>query len=168
MRRSPQEKKALSYARDRRNVYGENDKSSRRSISGAKRRVVRANRRARTIALASARGVADAGAGAAAQERFERRRPKRWQKWPDAPLAQYVELTLARRSRAEGGKGRSAERLARVRRAVAPPGALTRRLRPGRGDPVCGAPAGGPGVGRRRQGFPQPHPNPCSLHYCGL
>jgi hypothetical protein len=29
VRRSPQDKKALSYAKDRRNVYGENDKSSR-------------------------------------------------------------------------------------------------------------------------------------------
>ena len=32
VRRSPQEKKALSYARDCRNVYGENDKSSRKNI----------------------------------------------------------------------------------------------------------------------------------------
>lgn len=36
-RRSPQEKKALSYARDRRNVYGENDKSSRKNIRRNKR-----------------------------------------------------------------------------------------------------------------------------------
>jgi hypothetical protein len=32
VRRSPQEKKALSYAKDRRNDYGENDKSSRKNI----------------------------------------------------------------------------------------------------------------------------------------
>ena len=31
-RKSPQEKKALSYAKDRRNTYGENDKSSRKNI----------------------------------------------------------------------------------------------------------------------------------------
>jgi hypothetical protein len=31
-RRSPQEDKVLSYAKDRRNGYGENDKSSRRAI----------------------------------------------------------------------------------------------------------------------------------------
>ncbi len=31
-RRTPQEKKALSYVKDRRNDYGENDKSSRKNI----------------------------------------------------------------------------------------------------------------------------------------
>lgn len=31
-RRDPQEKKALSYAKDRRNDYGENDKGSRKGI----------------------------------------------------------------------------------------------------------------------------------------
>lgn len=31
-RRSPQEKKRLSYAKDRRNDYGENDKSSRKNV----------------------------------------------------------------------------------------------------------------------------------------
>ena len=36
-RRSPQEKKTLSYAKDRRNDYGENDKSSRKSIRRNKR-----------------------------------------------------------------------------------------------------------------------------------
>jgi hypothetical protein len=30
--RSPQERKALSYAKDRRNTYGENDKASRKAI----------------------------------------------------------------------------------------------------------------------------------------
>lgn len=34
--RGPQEKKALSYARDRRNGYGENDKSSRKAIPARK------------------------------------------------------------------------------------------------------------------------------------
>lgn len=30
--KTPQQKKALSYAKDRRNVYGENDKASRKAI----------------------------------------------------------------------------------------------------------------------------------------
>lgn len=115
MRRSPREKKALSYARDRRYQYGENDKSARRSIPRAKRRAARADRRTRTTALASARGAADAEAGAAAQERSERRRPRVWRKWPDAPLAAHVESVLARRTGLEGGRGRNAERLSRVR-----------------------------------------------------
>ena len=36
-RSSPQEKKRLSYAKDRRNDYGENDKSSRKNIRRNKR-----------------------------------------------------------------------------------------------------------------------------------
>ncbi|MFD9407178.1 hypothetical protein ACFWBN_09205 [Streptomyces sp. NPDC059989] len=35
--RSPQEKKRLSYLKDRRNVYGENQKSSRRNIPRSRR-----------------------------------------------------------------------------------------------------------------------------------
>jgi hypothetical protein len=43
-RRSPPEKKALSYAEDRRNDYGENDKSSRKNIRRNKRTPNRADR----------------------------------------------------------------------------------------------------------------------------
>ena len=49
-RLTPQEKKVLSYAKDCRNVYGENDKSSRKAIPRRKqqqrqneRRVLKAN-----------------------------------------------------------------------------------------------------------------------------
>lgn len=34
--KTPQDKKALSYAKDRRNTYGENDKSSRKAIPARK------------------------------------------------------------------------------------------------------------------------------------
>ena len=44
-RRSPAEKKRLSYSRDRRNYYGENDKSSRKNIARHKRHRNRAGRR---------------------------------------------------------------------------------------------------------------------------
>jgi hypothetical protein len=54
MRRSPAEKKALSYARDRRNAYGQNDKASRKAISLRKRKVNRANRHAARQQLADA------------------------------------------------------------------------------------------------------------------
>jgi hypothetical protein len=47
VRRSPQEKKALSYAKDRRNVYGENDKSSRKNIRRNKRIPNKLRRRGR-------------------------------------------------------------------------------------------------------------------------
>lgn len=45
-RLTPQQKKALSYERDRRNVYDENDKSSRKNIPLRKRLVSKANRHA--------------------------------------------------------------------------------------------------------------------------
>src|SRR4028119_181715 len=44
-RKTPQEKKRLSYAKDRRNTYGENDKSSRKNIRRRKRHPNRSNRR---------------------------------------------------------------------------------------------------------------------------
>ena len=47
-RKSPQEKKALSYAKDRRNNYGENDKSSRRNIRRNKQTPERAAGRGRS------------------------------------------------------------------------------------------------------------------------
>ncbi|MFD0527546.1 hypothetical protein ACFQ1I_10530 [Kitasatospora arboriphila] len=45
VRRTPREKKRLSYLKDRRNAFGENDKSSRTSIRRRKRAVNSANRR---------------------------------------------------------------------------------------------------------------------------
>lgn len=51
-RRSPQEKKSLAYSRDRRNCYGENDKSSRKNVPRKKRRRHRAARRRQLLASA--------------------------------------------------------------------------------------------------------------------
>jgi hypothetical protein len=62
-RRSPQEKKRLSYSRDRRNYYGENDKSSRKNIARHKRRRHRAERHSVRQHLAAATGPADVDAG---------------------------------------------------------------------------------------------------------
>src|SRR5580698_10395362 len=80
MRRSPQDKKALSYARDRRNVYGENDKSSRKNIPLARRRVHNANRHADRQQLLEAAGPIDAERAEAAEDRLRSRRPKSWRK----------------------------------------------------------------------------------------
>jgi hypothetical protein len=55
-RRDPQEKKALSYAKDRRNDYGENGKSSRRNIRRNKRIADRADRHHQRQVLATAAG----------------------------------------------------------------------------------------------------------------
>lgn len=121
-RRSPQEKKLLSYEKDRRNNYGENDKSSRKNIARNKRRQVRVPRRRASEALAVTRGGLDLDSCAQAQERIEGRGPTErhvWSKWPDATLAQNVLWKLSDRVKAEGEDGANARRLERVQRVHA-------------------------------------------------
>ena len=81
--RSPQEKKIQSYQRDGRNAYGEATGSSRRGIRRRKQLVNKANRRATTQAL----GKADSES---AEESANARRPKRWKKVSDVPLAAWI------------------------------------------------------------------------------
>ncbi|MBB5850821.1 tyrosine-type recombinase/integrase [Amycolatopsis umgeniensis] len=92
-RKSPQEKKRLSYAKDRRNRYGVNDKSSRKNIPRHKRRVNRANRHREQQVLG---GVVNVESAADAEESLLRVRPQRWQKWPDATLGATVGWKLTR------------------------------------------------------------------------
>ncbi|MEV6906791.1 tyrosine-type recombinase/integrase [Amycolatopsis sp. NPDC051071] len=89
-RKSPQEKKRLSYAKDRRNRYGENDKSSRKNIPRHKRRVNRLNRHRDQQVLNGARGSVDIDGVASAEESLLKVRPQRWQKWPGATLGALV------------------------------------------------------------------------------
>lgn len=96
-RRSPQEKKALSYARDRRNTYGENDKSSRKNIPLRKRLVNRANRHSTQQDLATGTGEVDLDLAEAAEQRAQGKRPKTWSKHPDIPLRDWVQRQVSRR-----------------------------------------------------------------------
>jgi hypothetical protein len=103
--RSPQEKKALSYAKDRRNDYGENDKSSRTSIRRRKRDPNRADRHREHQVLAGATGVTvDHVIAEDAEVALATKKSKwytvRWRKWRDAPLADIIENRLLRRARA--------------------------------------------------------------------
>jgi hypothetical protein len=119
--RSPQEKKALSYAKDRRNDYGENDKSSRKSIRRNKRTPNRSDRHREHQVLASATGVTIV---AEVVEQAETKllakksmwMTKRWRKYRDAPLADIVENRLRRRVRLGMQELRTTEaRIERVR-----------------------------------------------------
>ena len=107
-RRSPQEKKALSYAKDRRNNYGENDKSSRKNIRRNKRVPNRADRHRERQVLSAATGAVVAELGEQAEAKLLARKSawitKRWRKWRDAPLAEIVAYKLRRR--AQLGMGR--------------------------------------------------------------
>ena len=97
-RKTPQEKKELSYAKDRRNAYGENDKSSRKNIPLRKRLVNRANRHSAQRALSEAVGVTDSASEEAAEQKVASKRPKSWRKQPDIPLTEHLE----RKSRRKG------------------------------------------------------------------
>jgi hypothetical protein len=121
-RRSPQEKKALSYAKDRRNEYGENDKSSRKNIRKNKRTPNRADRHREHQVLATAIGVAiDADVVEQAETKLLTKKSmwltKRWRKWRDAPLGAIVENRLRRRTTlGMDDPAATEERIDRVRR----------------------------------------------------
>ncbi|MFE3545734.1 hypothetical protein ACFXK0_22455 [Nocardia sp. NPDC059177] len=105
-RRSPQEKKALSYAKDRRNVYGENDKSSRKNIPRNKRIPNRVDRHQEQL-FVTALGPVDLDAAEDCEVTLRMTRSKwhtgRWRKYPDAPLGAVVAHRLARRRERELG-----------------------------------------------------------------
>jgi hypothetical protein len=100
VKRSPHETKSLSYAKDRRNVYGENDKSSRKNIPRHKRRVNKANRHAVQQQLAQAGGILDLDRAERAEDQLRGTRPKTWRKQPDISLGEF----LARRRRFQSEK----------------------------------------------------------------
>lgn len=121
-RKSPQEKKALSYAKGRRNDYGENDKSSRKNIRRNKRAPNRADRHREHQVLAAAVGVAvDADVVEQAETKLVTKKSlwltKRWRKWRDAPLGEIVENKLRRRARLGiDDPAATEERIDRIRR----------------------------------------------------
>ena len=80
--KSPQEKKALSYGRDRRSGYGENDKASRKNIPRAKARAHRVLRRADKAALRDTE--------AAPETVPNRLRKPAWKKQPDITLGLHL------------------------------------------------------------------------------
>lgn len=102
--KSPREKKRLSYEHDRRNTYGENQKSSRKNIPRSKQRSHQGERRTVRQALIAAQGVvADEVADEAQSQALRKGRIKRlngFRKSPDSPLGEIIE----RRSRKQAGE----------------------------------------------------------------
>jgi hypothetical protein len=144
MAMTPQEKKRLSYERDRRNTYGENDKSSRKNIPRGKRLAVRAARRFVSVALVDVRGnvdavgvgemsgvvgVVDGGPADKLEPRIAGRRLARFRKWRDEPLGVVVAYQLGRRVEADPAAAAVAD--ARIRRVEH---RLGHRLRPDEAD----------------------------------
>lgn len=118
-RQTPQERKRLSYLKDRRNSYGENDKSSRRNIRRNKAAVHSANRRHEHLVLAALAGIRDTGGAEVVADRLFVKRPKRWRKAPDQRLAEAIEYVLERRVRLGiDDAGRARRRIHRIHRRL--------------------------------------------------
>ena len=116
VRRTPQEKKRLSYAKDRRNDYGENDKSSRKNIPRNRKMAHRANRHRAGQDLRLAAGQVDEELAARAEHTMLSRRQKVFRKWRDAPLGEIVEYQLRRRVRLGiDDEARAEARIERIR-----------------------------------------------------
>jgi hypothetical protein len=96
--KSPQEKKRLSLERDRRNVYGENDKASRKNIPRSKARSHRQVRRTAKQATGIVERLTD-GDFDTAQSTLKTPRLQKgeWKKGSDAPLGEVVQRKLKRR-----------------------------------------------------------------------
>jgi hypothetical protein len=97
--KTPQEKKALSYAYDGRNDYGENEKASRKAIPARK---AGENRKARRKANHALQVIEQADEAAAAliesSLKHDVERVGGWTKSPDRPLGEFIELQARRRS----------------------------------------------------------------------
>ena len=108
VRRTPQEKKRLSYAKDRRTCYGESPHGARKSIPLNKALRNRANRRHQARQLADLGFKPDAEIADEVESRMRHRAPRRWDKYPDAPLLEIVQRKQERRARVEARGGRRA------------------------------------------------------------
>jgi len=95
--KTPQEKKRLSYAKDRRNVFGENSKASRKNIPLAKARANRAERHAQDNLLAAAVVANTEDELTTVEFQVKGTEPRQWKKSPDKPLSEW----LARRTRSK-------------------------------------------------------------------
>lgn len=88
---SPQQKKALSYRKDRRNGYGENDKSSRKAIPLRKALANRKSRHRANQALAGVPGLDEAVAAVVeSSARHDVSRVGGWRKHRDILLVEHI------------------------------------------------------------------------------
>jgi len=101
---TPQEKKQLSYERDRRNSYGENDKSSRKAIPLRKRLAARSYRRSTKQELPNAPVVASTEDLDAAEAAVRAVRRSEWKKRADIPLGEFIALQKRWRDNRKGQK----------------------------------------------------------------
>ncbi len=92
--KTPQEKKALSYSKDRRNCYGESDKGSRKSIRRNKTFPSRAYRKNINDILQGTIGVIDLEKAEAVDVKAKEIKRRRWKKYPDRQLGKIIKERL--------------------------------------------------------------------------
>lgn len=98
--KSPTEKKRMSYEKDRRNVYGENSKASRKNIPRGKQRAHMAERHIATKLLKTLGSVPTTSAleevEGKVKDKTKQQRLNGFKKVPDKPLAEALERRTAR------------------------------------------------------------------------
>jgi hypothetical protein len=99
--KSPTEKKGLSLKRDRRNIFGENSKASRKNIAKGKQRRQMNERREIAQLLGRLTGQVDDDAASHAELRVKltitHSKNRGFEKTPDKPLAEVLRRKQARR-----------------------------------------------------------------------
>jgi ribosomal protein L32 len=109
--RDPARKKALSYVRDRRNTYGQNDKAARRAIPARKAGESRKSRRKAGHALKVIERADEASAAISESSlAHDIERVGGWTKSPDKPLGEVVQRGIEARIDRVGRKSRAAAR----------------------------------------------------------
>ena len=101
--KNPSEKKSLSLERDRRNIFGENSKSSRKNIARSKQLRQMSQRRgiAQVLGRLSGQVGDDAASDADLQVKLAITDSKNrdFKKHPDTPLREVIQYKLAKRRR---------------------------------------------------------------------
>ncbi|MBC8031575.1 MAG: hypothetical protein H7Z16_15940 [Pyrinomonadaceae bacterium] len=115
-KRTPQEKKELSYERDRRNVYGEAPHAARKSIPLRKALRNRANRHTQNQQVKYQGPTPNQELADELQSLIHHRAPKEWGKYPDAPLREVVARKSTYRAGMRQHGGRRALRTIRTPR----------------------------------------------------
>lgn len=99
--RTPQEKKRLSLKKDRRNTYGENNKSSRTGIPLRKAKAHRSDRHRQDTLLHVLPDPSNEDALVALENEVKGQAPHAWRKHPDTPLGDVIQNVNAYKERRE-------------------------------------------------------------------
>ena len=97
--KTPQEKKILSYTKDRRNTYGENSKASRKNIPLSKALAIRAERHSQDKILLATLNASDDEQLALVENQVRSTKPRQWLKSADTPLGEVLAHRLLRKNK---------------------------------------------------------------------